>query len=858
MNRTALCAAAVLVAPCAAFLALSASGAQDFGQRERPCPIVPTPKVYRATGKDCELAASAVIVVGSQATEPEKYAGERLQTLVRRRFGRTLRVVTEKAVPDDAKQLLLLGQPATHGKLRALCKTHKIDTAEIAKKSESHDGFAIEVGKDGATVLVAGSNPRGVIYGADAFFDLLRKEGDKIVFPTVRVRDWPSIAWRGRPNSRPETQLVPGTFDAYVRSRLNWIDLRDGPTRRRGVFGYPPGAKINKPQARKIVEEAHRRGFFIYATVQCSVRGSQFGGVLKTFKELIDLGADGLWISYDDPGGGSAAPGLIARVLELGKEHGMTGRKIAVVPPSGSYQVIETDWNRAAVAVKGFEEATWLFTRVPAAGDVAAAKRLGLRRLPGWWHNWPRIKTGFLHGSYGGGSLRKDRKPAYLEVTPLQVGWHKPTYAKLRNGHQCTGTIMMWGGHVEEYTCGALGLWGWDPARHDWQRTREAIYRYVFGPGQAGAARSFDDALARLKRLFHSGVGDHRAAFLCVLNTTKSAPSAQKLIDTLDKTLRILEAGAPKETAIERPRLEKLFLEPMRATVEQARKVAALDPGLFAVSAFHRRMIALVEAGKLDEAKRLLEEKRKTVKPHLAAVNRALAAVRNGDKLGKEWEAALSSLDDWKQTVERERAERERERKAAAERRARHIRDMPNRFKRLMKRDYGKWLAKVDAPPRGDALAGLKAGDWKWQTDPPSWEGMFAIGRYERDGAAYVAVAFPGKTRSAPGDYAELRAAVKTPAFDGKLLLDAFITDTMHTTKWTGYRFVQLWVDDKKVWEEDIAVSREGEEWLTADITKAAKGSAMLKLRFRVEDRKGVGNYTTTTFLGPVRLRREP
>jgi len=122
-------------------------------------------------------------------------------------------------------------------------------------------------------VLVAGSNARGVIYGAGASFDLLRREGERVVFPAVSVRDWPSMAWRGRHSSRPERQHEPGVMDAYCRSRLNWVDLRDGPDRWRGQFGYPPGFRINVPQAKRILAEAHRRGFFVFATVQCSIRG---------------------------------------------------------------------------------------------------------------------------------------------------------------------------------------------------------------------------------------------------------------------------------------------------------------------------------------------------------------------------------------------------------------------------------------------------------------------------------------------------------------------------------------------------------------------------------------------------------
>ena len=131
---------------------------------------------------------------------------------------------------------------------------------------------------------------------------------------------------------------------------------------------------------------------------------------------------------------------------------------------------------------------------------------------------------------------------------------------------------------------------------------------------------------------------------------------------------------------------------------------------------------------------------------------------------------------------------------------------------------------------------------------------MFAIGTIEVKGTKVVAIAFPGRTRSTPGDYAEVAAKVPTPAFGGRLVLQAFVNDTHVTDRWTRYRFLQLWANNHLAWEEDIALSREGKEWIAADITDAAKGAKLLHLRFRVLDRRAVSNYPDITVLGPVRL----
>ena len=57
------------------------------------------------------------------------------------------------------------------------------------------------------------------------------------------------------------------------------------------------------------------------------------------------------------------------------------------------------------------------------------------------------------------------------------------------------------------------------------------------------------------------------------------------------------------------------------------------------------------------------------------------------------------------------------------------------------------------------------------------------------------------------------------------------------------------------IWEEDIAPSRTEKEWISLDITEMATAGSRLKLRFRVVDKRAVGDHLSVTFLGPVRLR---
>jgi len=66
---------------------------------------------------------------------------------------------------------------------------------------------------------------------------------------------------------------------------------------------------------------------------------------------------------------------------------------------------------------------------------------------------------------------------------------------------------------------------------------------------------------------------------------------------------------------------------------------------------------------------------------------------------------------------------------------------------------------------------------------------------------------------------------------------------------------MQLQVNDRVAWEADIAADQSGREWVSVDLTEAAKNGQPLKLAFRVTDRKPVGHHASVAFLGPLRLR---
>jgi hypothetical protein len=631
--------------------------------------LVPVPKVYREHGQIWQLAAPevAAIVIGAKAAEPERYAAERFQKLIKQRYKQTLPIVTEDKDAAGVKQAFVLGQRSTNGRLDNLCSKHTIDLSESAP---GPDGFVIECIEDSGcqVILVGGSTSRGVVFGQDALFDLMRADArGKVVFPNVSVRDWPSIAWRGRPHSVLQHHLVPGALDAYVRARMNFTDVRDNPNVKAGTYsegrhalyaprkasmGFPPGVPVDRPPVKRMIDESHRRGLFVYGTVSCGDRNANVDAVLGTFEELIELGVDGLWISFDDRGTGGKPLDIARAVLELGRRHGMTGRRIAVTPPTPDYTKIDTQFDRQLASVPGMADAQWMFTRVPCQADVEMAKRIGLRRLPGWWHNLVRLDGGFLHNGDVLCTFRADNKPAYVNLQSLSHGWGKPEYRNIRDAAKYTDCVLLWGvcnGWPEEYEVAAMGLWAWSPESHDWAALRDSIYRYLYGDGQVATAREFDDNLAELKSLFHMPAWEFQPnkGWPCRLKKAEDRPKALALIEQLETLSMTLSERAPAETSIDPARLETTYLEPMRATLVYARKMAMLEYPEDTLADLEDRMFRLIRQGDLAAAQRVLDDARPGVERQLARISDELKGLKGIDGYVAYWRERVGDVAPW-------------------------------------------------------------------------------------------------------------------------------------------------------------------------------------------------------------------
>ncbi len=813
--------------------------------------LVPPPKevAFPATPAIVLPDGSVAIVIGDRASEPERYAAELLQKNVAKRFGPEWPVIAESGDHQKYRTIILLGQRSTHGLLERLCAQKKL---RLSPQSPGHDGYVIQMfdHQGRQIVLVGGSNPRGVIYGQDTLFQLLGQEGGRTTLTRASVRDWPTVPWRGRARTHYLDYLKPGEFDCYLTARVNWIDLRTG------TYAFGPGEKLDKKNIGEVIQQAHRRGLRVYATVNCGVPREEYDDVLETFDEMVQLGADGLWISFDDKGPGDAPEEIVTRILAYGRSRGITGDRITICPPKGSYQEIVTEFNRRIMAIPGMEQAWWWWTRVPSGENLAAARSIGIKSKPAWWHNWLRPEGGFTHISHR--TMHKEDKRSYLEVPTLSPGWHAPSYPVLATAGPHVDSILPWGGMklAQYYIVPVLDWWGWDPANHDFPAARRRIYTIVFGAGQVEPMMTFDDTLARVKSLFAYPWKQTEWFPACParLKQLTDRDRALAMIAKLEELLSRIAPGALRQSMLPTEELRHDFLEAMRDELVAGRAAALASYPEYWWNDHQRKLLTAVYDGNLPQADELIAEVRDRLLGDLAEISQGLGHLNGVNEYVDWWtERAGMQAEGWRRLVAERRVE---------------LAD------RIWK--YGYYVAVTSNMVEGMRHPLLGWGTGRWEranrvlatvlpSEREAFWGDWIGGLYRKGDTEAAVFACHRRTHSRPGTFSELQVELPLAGKRDRLALLIFLSNVNKDeigldhveARWADHRFITLTWDDKTLWEADLGRPREQGEWFMVKLPAMPEDLSELSLRLRVEDRRivlGPG----IVFVGPIRLIELP
>ncbi|MFA5292335.1 MAG: glycoside hydrolase family 20 zincin-like fold domain-containing protein [Phycisphaerae bacterium] len=813
-------------------------------QSKENCSIVPQPRECQSVDlPDVVIDESTTVFYNSQCPV-ENYAAGHLKDSLKKHYNVDIQLNgdTEKAGQSKNTVEIVLGVTEKDSFIQQFCKKNNID---INTKLPGYDGFIIKTAavKSSKVIIIAGANLRGVTYGTSVLFDMLNLGDGKLTCPAVYIRDWATIEWRGRPTEYLSLQ-TPESLDTCVHSRINFIDVRDtNVPGGHALFGFPPGVPIDTAKVKKVIDDAHERGIFVFGTVSCGVPPEKFDAAIETFKELIALNVDGLWISYDDPGPGKDAPLLTSRVIELAKQHNITPDKVAITPPSGSYQEIDTVWNKQVVAAPDADKMRWFFTRIPNDFDDKLMKKLGFSSELCWWHNWPRPKGGLLN-DFGGGRPLYNSKWAYYELLPLSAGWNNPTTDELKVAGNYSDMVMLWQTRPADYDCHILGLWAWNPETHDFNAVSETAYSYVFGNAQAPAARLFDRKLAKLKPYFTTPLYKNANPNIWPprLLDVNDRPAVIELLNDMELLMQTIEKGSPSQTMLSGENLKIDYLQPMRDIVTYGKKMVNLDYPEYTLKDFPNKMLDLaskqdtkaidVETGKI----------RADVEKKCEIISSELAGLKYIDAYVKQWEDYIKGSDFWIEEykkVQAQKAEAEQKRQEAKQ-----------RFEELVKGDYSKLFADQGKPAKGKVL--LEISSDAIQHGRYHARGAWAVGMYDNKA---VAIGSSSQWSYKDTDMAMLSTEVTIPNFTKRLYLEVYIAHVMKDTQTPAradVRLSALRVDGKTIWNQDLTVPLKG--WQVNDITDVAKSGEKVNIRFNVSNRIQSDGYESIVFFGPARL----
>jgi len=353
--------------------------------------------------------------------------------------------------------------------------------------------------------------------------------------------------------------------------------------------------------------------------------------------EFIEMGVDGLYISHDDPGApyrfGSPIE-LVERVVELGRQHGMTDHAIAIVPGKKSYGTVVTDVNRNVAAVPGMETALWYFTTLPSEENTTNGNTIGLKRSPAWWHNWPRLDGRFNYAKLG-------EECSYTPPPSIGMGWGEPTPESLSDGGiNCDG-MMPWGGGAmpAEHVSNVIGWWGWSPETFDWEAVQNRIADIVYGPDLVDTAREFHNKLNEMREYF---VAIHE---VCQLVSVDDRDDALSVITEADALLQQIKKDAYRESLLSQEVLDMCYLKPAETQLKVARLLAQMSFPEYWWDEYQKRIDRALDIGKIELAREWTQAARERLDKELASIGESLKEFEIGEKYVANWESRFVSAE---------------------------------------------------------------------------------------------------------------------------------------------------------------------------------------------------------------------
>jgi len=457
------------------------------------------------------------------------------------------RIVTElRTVHGLAAQVEQAGVEAFHGAspnagvlvlarlgdAPALAAWGRARGADLSALAAQPEGYWVAAQAKPARVVILAASDIGLWYGACAWLDALREEpGGQLSMPAEGFGGAPALACRftrgltprGAP-SRPDEAVA--WLDWWARWRLN-VTIIGGAT---------------DPYLPEFLRAAHQRGIRVLRGLGvrnlCAADDDAVARCADEFRRFLQLGGDGVSMLWDDLPhercsghcarcrarfGTNSLPHEIVRVLEAlcDVAAGVSPRPLVVWCPShyseSRYpELADEDFFRVIGASRRVREQTHLYHCEFAPEKLAVLDRHGLTNRI-WWYNGLRTVYHVAHhwAAPPGEKLAIAGVKSFdaPDFAPFEVGWktgsgvrgdgslvpapaqtwqHLRTLpARYQGFYPCTAT--------HPYHAAMGGQFAFDPASFDQAEADRVVFRAMFGPGSAGAARAWSEAYTRLQ-----------------------------------------------------------------------------------------------------------------------------------------------------------------------------------------------------------------------------------------------------------------------------------------------------------------------------------------------------------------------
>jgi hexosaminidase len=166
-------------------LTLSLAAAAALAQQPQ---LIPQPRELRTKALRFRVSSDLQIVLLSPVRPEDRFAAESLQAELQSAGGMQPAIVTASGAPPSRPSIVL--SRTDQAEARTLLEAHQLTSNGIGEQ-----GYLLDVEPN--QIVVVGRDGPGLFYGVQTLRQLVVGEGQRAEILGVRVRDWPSLEYRG-------------------------------------------------------------------------------------------------------------------------------------------------------------------------------------------------------------------------------------------------------------------------------------------------------------------------------------------------------------------------------------------------------------------------------------------------------------------------------------------------------------------------------------------------------------------------------------------------------------------------------------------------------------------------------------